>query len=222
MEKRTGKLIVLSSQGTLFLNTDMQDYAVTSILSTFFSESQITDIGSDIALEAYCTKFFREIARMYDNCPKHEHETSATFCFESVVKNRTTAWGIFHSEFAISYPESFLKFLGVSICHAENMTFYPHFILNNTVFTEPLWWKVTSSNQVNSMVEMLGQIIYGETTPEQFFQRFPYANKGRINRFLDYEGFIIYSECPLGYEYNKIKTEPYYISMSAEPYYITS
>jgi hypothetical protein len=257
MEKRTGKLIVLSSQGTLFLPDQVKDYTVHAIMRALkLSEDEILEIAKimkpEEALENCCVPFFEELARMYDKLQQQENLTSISFCFESVVKNRRTAWGVLHTELAISYPDSSLKFLSGNICfggntnvgnsvaklaedyeeilskfeqnsqHGKNIVFTPHFNFPlgfNTMFLEPLWWKIINTTQINSMMEMLGQIIFGEVSAQQFLERFPPSNASRFfDLLLDYEGFIIYTDDEQGgYEYNKLKTEPYYISHKFRP-----
>ncbi len=113
----------------------------------------------------------------------------------------------------ISYKQSKLKLLSCNFCYGENIDFIPHFnfpVDFNNKFLEPLWWKITNTNQINEMMDSLGKIIFGEETTQQFLQRFPPSNTKLFDLILDYEGFIIYTEN--GKEYNKIKTEPYYIS----------
>jgi hypothetical protein len=258
MEKKTGKLIILSSQGTLFLPDQVKDYTVHAIMRALkLSEEQILEIAKimkpEEALKNCCVPFFEEITRMYDRLQHQENHTSVSFCFETVVKNRRTAWGVLHTELAISYPDSSLKFLSGNICfgnrentnvgnsvaklaedceeilskfeqnsqHGKNIVFTPHFNFPlgfNTIFLEPLWWKITNTTQINSMMEMLGQIIFGEISAQQFLERFPFSNTGFFDLLLDFEGFIIYTDNGEGgYEYNKLKTEPYYISHKFRP-----
>jgi hypothetical protein len=176
IEKKTGKLIVLSSQGTLLLPDQMKDYTVHAIMRSLgISEEVILSIAKNLnpeeALKICCVPFFEEISRMHEKLQQPENHTSISFCFETVVKNRRTAWGVLHTELAISYSNSSLKFLGGNVCFknsvtkvAENIEFTPHFkfpIGFNTVFLEPLWWKITNTTQINNMMESLGKIIFG-------------------------------------------------------------
>jgi hypothetical protein len=219
MERRTGKLIVLSTQGTMMMHSDMHSYVTTSILSTWFSDDKIRQLASDMdyltAYKTSCARFFDEIARMFDTCPKKKTETSITFCFEAIVEKRTCAWGVVSRELAVSYPKSVLKFLGVGICDGDKLISYPHYAVPegvNGVFEEPPFWRVDNSDKVNVMTETLNKISLGELPQETFFERFPYANHSRVSRFLDYEGFVIY----VNGQGNKIKTRVYYDAHSED------
>ena len=236
----SGMMIILSSQGTLFLPETVQDYTAHAVLATIgMSESQIASVASTCtpaeSVAKFAGPFFAKLSQMFQAYPAAASETlpvtSITLNFESVVRNRTTAWGIVHVELAIDYPESRLSFLGGAVCFATGEVHCdPHFtLLRHNVnaapsLPEPYWWPVKSSAEVESMMEALDAIIQGQKKPLDFVMQFPPQGlqQGLTNATppqLDYEGFVMYTPVPstasatvVALEYNKIKTNSYYIS----------
>jgi hypothetical protein len=227
-EKKFGKLIVLSSQATLLMPVAMQDYTVHAIMASIgFSEDEIAQKVDQMtpaqALEAYCEPFFASVDKMCNLCPLAEIDYSVNYLFESVVAYRTTAWKTMHTELAISYPTSVVKFLGTAICSETSLTFKPHFVTHyNTDFKEPMWWFVDKSSQINAMMERIDAVLNGEIDIQQFFEEFPPVNSLPTNQYsftdFDCEGFVIYTSRQDGtLEYNKIKTNSYYSAHKFRP-----
>ncbi|ATZ80285.1 hypothetical protein BMW23_0227 [Bodo saltans virus] len=221
-EKKFGKLIILSSQTTLLMHASMQDYTVHAIMATIgFSEIDITKYIQGMtpaqALYTYCEPFFANINSMCDRYKISPSEYSINFMFESVVANRTTAWGKVYTNLAIAYPVSIIKFIGCTNCSQSDINFIPHFEMNdiNYDFREPCWWKISKSSQVNAMIELIDSVLHGNITIQDFFTSFP-PNKPRDTYDIidfDCEGFVIYTPSTNGnnlFEYNKIKTNSYY------------
>jgi len=227
---QTGKLIVISSQGTMCLPDQVQDYTVHAMLATLnATEEEIAEIAKVLspteALKKYGLKFFTFIGDMFERFFGNNSKdvSSCSFNFETIVKNRTTAWGHEHTELAISYPHSAMNFLSVTVCTEDQVHYYPHFQLPNfsfddeqseTInqdFPEPPYWSIVETSQIGNMVDHLEGIMSGKHTDASFFEAFP-PNNNVCPTFPDYEGFILYTKTTDSFEYNKVKTPTYYIA----------
>ena len=217
-------VVILSSQGTFFIGEDMQSYTVTSILASLgYKDIDITEIANKMtyleALKEYGNKWFNNITEIFDKIKCTCCDTNIiTLCFETICKNRTTAWKELHTELAISYNKSNMKFLGASFCGNNFIKFIPHFILNiNNIFLEPLWWKISSTTEINLMLSDIELCIKGYITSQEYIKKYiPYNidsyKDNDIN--IDYEGFVFYTPYLDGtnieYDYHKIKSTTYY------------
>jgi len=230
---QTGKLIVISSQGTMCLPEQVQDYTVHAMLATLgIIEDEIVEIAKVLSptetLKKYGLKFFTLISDMFErffgNNSKYD-VSSCSFNFETIVKNRVTAWGYEHTELAISYPHSAMKFLSATVCAKTQVHYYPHFQLPNfnlddeqsesinQDFSEPPYWHIAETSQIGNMVDHLEGIMSGKYTDVSFFETFT-PNNNVLPTFPDYEGFILYTKTinSCEFEYNKVKTPTYYIA----------
>lgn len=212
-----GMTCVLSTQGTFSVGNEMQNYMTTSILSTCFTHDEIVRLAETSTcvelMEKYGLPFFEKIKKFIENYTIVDG--CVTLNFETVCRHRLTAWNEFHKELAISYPETFYRYLGLSISGSETK-FIPHFRTINSVFDEPMWWKIEHTKQINEMILDLSKCIHGVMTEDEFLVHHPYSNKTSPNtKFFDYEGFVFYSmnSSPyFEYDYNKIKTLEYYMT----------
>ena len=215
-----GKVIVLSSQGTFTMSSHIHCYTITAILGAMgIPDDQIVTIASQLnpieVFDQMCGPFMYDLSQMFDRAMIKD-QTSITFNFETICKNRTSAWGKLHSELTIAYPRSTIKFLGTSVCTSSIM-FYPHFLTSfNERFQEPLWWKINHASQIENMMNLLDNIILSKNQEVDFVKNHPPSNPNFVidqyDDKLDYEGFIIYTPAShgQGVEYNKIKTTTYY------------
>lgn len=215
--------IVISSQGTLFLGKDMQNYVIRSII---ISSTEISDdTFNELLLSGYThfdilklhgSLFFNNVNLMMNNNKEFlsDGNVSVTLNFEAICKNRD----ITHCELAISYPKSTLKYLGLSVCSEKNVTFNPHFNdkLTNTFFDEPICWKISHSDQIVEMLKDLELELRKNISKEEFLNKYAELMITKIHKphdvIFDYEGFVIYTKNEECFDYGKIKTNMYYKS----------
>lgn len=193
------RLLVPATQGTFMESGFMASYMVTSMLIgtnivtrdslKIFESSGKTYV--DVWLQ-YGDEFIKKILAFtfFDDLTE-----SQTFCFEAICKNRC---GLFqdstHTELACSYDRDRLIFLGTSL--SEKRFYIPHSIYSEKYFVpfeEPFWWKISHSNQINSMLESLEKIITNDMTRTEFIMRFPPENKSfeeSDENIIDCEGFV--------------------------------
>ena len=227
---------VISSQGTLFLGSDMQGYMITSLLvgSGIMSDDDIKKMAK--------TKSYNQVfqengfltlsySKQIMNKIKLNRSKliSITLSFEAICKYRTSAWNDIHPELAVSYNRSSCKFLGMSACYEDNILYLPHFALSclteyvNTCFKEPLWWKVNHTEQINDMINDLEECIKNKMTTIDYLTKHRpnnYCHDGE-NESLDYEGFVFFVpnkiKDMIEYDYGKIKSRIYYITHKYSP-----
>ena len=232
------KVITISSLGTLSA-FHMQSYFVQSILSQYISDDELYELAKSTsyleALKLYGTLFFEKISTMISQQESLFDISSLTFNFETIVKDRMTAWSYkrlnaegyshFHYELAMSYKKSDISFLGIGISKMDgHIKSLPHFVCNfNQLFNVPIVWKITSSNDVNNILTSLSDVLCEKISESDFFhihKSKQYTNTNTVNYELDFEGFVLYTNPDLGYtkatqivgqEYNKIKLVEYYV-----------
>jgi hypothetical protein len=122
-------IVVISTQGTLFIGEDMQDYLLTSI------DMDIYDFINKIIL------YYNEL----------KYEKYISMYFELYCKNRTTNIGKRHTELAVGYSENGFKLLGINV----DDIYIPHFKLPNIIFQQPLFYKISNINQIFKLLELL-------------------------------------------------------------------
>lgn len=231
----SGNRCVGSSQTTFSMGHDMQPYNVTAILGEVYGDEKIKEIiQENISYSEALTKYGSQWINKTNNICNYIHNLypdaiTITLNFESICKNRTSAWELSpHNELATTYEKSCTKFLGVSICGKKYVKFIPHFDIEKNVkmcITEPYYWRIKTTEKVNTMLQDLESTIVSNITPEEFLTKHPPNNilmNSENTRFftindMDFEGFIFYTETPdtilTGeYNYNKIKSTAYYKS----------
>jgi hypothetical protein len=158
-----------------------------------------------------------------------------TFIFEAVCKDRTSAFKSdtqVHTELACRYSKDMFVFLGMSI--ADQRFYVPHMLYSKyskVPFEQPLYWEITNSSQVSSMMRSMEDLIFGRITKLEYFEHHPPVNLPTDidDVIIDFEGWVlmkiavfdsedtIHSEIsrltriPLTI-YSKIKTLAYYMS----------
>jgi hypothetical protein len=217
---------VFNTQGTLFMGDQMQAYMATAIINdgAFPYNALKDDIKENAltpaqALKKYLAPFMIKLNKLYggfiEKYGKHEVITAS---FEAVCKQRTSAWGDVHVELAISYPESMVRFLGLSY-GASSVNYLPHTelseILHYAEIYEPLYWNISHTVEVEKLLTDLTKCARGMCTVDEFLLMNPPKNTGLYTKHLDYEGFVFYriytnSDETKKYVYSKIKTNEYY------------
>lgn len=237
IENNTRFIPVLSTQGTFILGNEMTDYMITAIISSIDSNNINELAGKLSPLELfalYLPKFFEMLIKFYNNFTgNYGDQEIITISCEAICKNRSSAWvniapeAKVHTELTVAYKRSVIKILGLSYGD-KNPVYLPHFVFSSIIheagFSEPLWWRIESSVQIEQMFEQLSITIRSKNRREaekEFLQKFKPNNEySNINDHndseFDYEGFVFYTLIPningTIYDYSKIKTEEYYKS----------
>lgn len=222
--EKFGLVGVVSTQGTLMMASDMQDYFVTSNL-----ESKIIGLKRDYLIEQakrynpvelfelHGESWFIEMIRVLNSLPVVDSVSNISLCWESVCENRSTAWGNLHSELAISYSSSMCLFLGASWSGNSWVLNIPHTMLEIESINEPRFWRTSTSAQVDCLMRGLEDVVYGRITNNDFLTKFSPSNKTWDNTLsLHPEGYVCYTregtfkDLPI-VDYNKLKLAAYYI-----------
>ena len=182
--EKFGLVGVVSTQGTLMMGNDMQDYFVTSNL-----ESTIVGLNRDYLIEkaktntpdqlfeSYGEPWFREMNRVLNSLPSVDSASTISICWESVCANRLTAWNNLHTELAISYSSSMCLFLGASWSGYPWVLKVPHTMLEIESISEPRFWITSTSTQVDGLMRGLEDVVYGRISGKEFLTKFPPSNK---------------------------------------------
>jgi len=219
---------VFGTQGTFFMNEDIHDYMITSIISSLNDINIYEEALTYSPLEVFkkhSNKFFDRLIKFYALFTK-KYDTSdvMTLSFEAFCKNRASAWvkqnGRVHTELTISYKSSNIKFLGVSYGDMK-INYLPHFaisdMINDSGFEEPLYWFINSPEKIEEMMIDLSDLIKNKDT-EKYFEKHKPSNKYPLKELIvDYEGFVFYRFVNGEYDYSKIKTEEYYRCHKLKP-----
>jgi Adenylylsulphate kinase len=248
MKTITGLTCVLSTQGTYFIGNDMQNYMTTAILGIISTSDDALNIAGSSPSSAdfmsnYGTcngaivTFCKNIATLTESNKAIMLEgaiTSCTISFEAICASRKSIWGDLHTELAVSYPNSFVRYLGMSVCSDTSISFHPHFATINSVFDEPYWWNITHSSEIESMLTDLSKVIRRTMTTDEYLEIHPIHNVRPVtNGYFDFEGFVFYTVCGEShivnsdgritfgldtvFDYGKIKTQEYYNSHKFRP-----
>jgi hypothetical protein len=226
---------IFSTQGTLFLSNDMQDYMVTSLLigTCEQTEESLQTLAFEgltplDALKLVGKGFFNQLWKFFEYSTRSTIPSPMTLSFEAICKNRHAVWpnSKKHIELAVNYPFTTLRFLGCTIGLGETIGNYrAHFqwpdlddyfssIGTGITWDQPMYWQITTAKDVESMMHDLSRVIRGDLTDREYLQLHPPVNLSTVRfPYLDYEGWILYRELPDGtLDYSKIKTNEYYVS----------
>ncbi len=218
-------LLSFSTQSTLLVGEFMQDYTVTALLSTVMSDIEIAKYSDKSYLEVFGMFGKPVISMLYELIKNASFKLNwndldtITLSMESICKDRTTVFNgaIVHKELALSYQESSLTVLGISFSNIHKVTYHPHYKFSEEIYTvgliEPSFWVVSHTEQINSLIESIDNVIKGQITIKEFYESHPPSNKFHFEEIIDYEGFVTYSMKRNEYgslNYNKIKTDAYY------------
>jgi hypothetical protein len=218
-------LLSFSTQSTLLVGEFMQDYTVTALLSTVMSDIEIAKYSDKTYLEVFAMFGKPVISMLYELIKNASFKLNSndldtiTLSMESICKDRTTVFNgaIVHKELALSYDESSLTVLGISFSNSSDVTYNPHYEFSEQIYTvglkEPSFWVVNHTEQINSLIQSIDNVIKGQITIKEFYETHPPSNKFHFEQIIDYEGFVTYSMKRNEYgslNYNKIKTDAYY------------
>jgi hypothetical protein len=212
---------IMSTQGTWFHFPEMHDYMVSSILVDLcgIPQEQLCKYATDHtpveAFNEFGDMFITKLYLFYK-----QYEQNMCLSFEAVCNQRTTCWGEKHIEFAISYPETFIRFLGCSFfdTNCTSFVYKAHCQLEKELFSlfdQPLYWKIEHAKDIEIMMKSLTDTICKKITVDQFLAKHKPSNINPTpSKYLDYEGFIFYRAITgrNSYDYSKIKTVEYYKS----------
>jgi hypothetical protein len=214
-----GFVAVVSTQGTLTIGNDMQDYFVTSIYDSHYPVSRDTIITESPTefFKKNCGFWFSEMIAVLNQLPFMDDCKNISLCWETVCAGRLTLWANLHQELAISYNKSMYLFLGASWCGNTWLMNVPHTMLNLTDVSEPRFWITENAKQVDDLMRGLEDVVYGRLSSLAFISRFTPSNKTFDPLLpLHPEGYVCYTkegeyrDLPL-VDYNKLKLSAYYI-----------
>jgi hypothetical protein len=208
---------ILSTQTTLYMGEHMQDYNVTALLVGFniVTEDALAELAKTMTpaqvFETYGEEVMDRFKRLIEGI---DGDVVSVSC-ESVCKNRISAWSTLHTELAVSYESSFIRVLGVSVCSPTSIIWKPHYeyseLLAYAELMEPLYWMITNTKMIESMLTDLSLVIRKRMTEGEFLDKYPPNNAYDTMLYFDWEGFVGL-RTDRNYDYFKIKTEEYYNS----------
>jgi hypothetical protein len=198
-ECKGGPLVVIATQGTLFIGPDMQDYVVTSL------QSLLGPLSDGITLEDAWTQqaplFVKSVLEFVSATPFADQRMH--LCFEAYCKGRKSLWGRLHTELAISYTSNGFNLLGSMVSNQ----YIPHFDLPSVVFTQPIHLHVTTTKQVYAIMRDMDRVVMGDLDRAEFLTRYGFPLTSTIHM----EGWVLLTPISgCGYDYAKIKTPLYY------------
>lgn len=208
---------ILSTQTTLYMGVQMQDYNVTAMLVGFniVTEDELDELAkTNTPAQVFETHGEEVIDRFRRLAEGIEGDVVSISC-ETVCKNRMSAWKTLHTELAVSYENSFVRVLGVAVCSSSSIVWKPHYeyseLLAYAELMEPLYWMITNTNTIESMLTDLSLVIRQKMTETAFLDKYPPNNTYDTLLYFDWEGFVGL-RTDRSYDYFKIKTEEYYNS----------
>ena len=217
-------LPIFNSSGTLFLSA-MQGYTLTAIgcgmnIIDYVELSKLAASKKpDELLDLIIPTFLMSLEKFFISLPTKLQNDIMSLSFETICENRKSCWGDIHTELAVSYPKSMIRFLGCSFNHLNNAgDFLPHFTLEESLkisgFEQPLFWRIHNSVEVEKMIEGLNLVIQGKLNEKGFYSLYKCNNSFPSKYdYLDYEGFVFYRILNDDrFDYSKIKTNSYYIA----------
>lgn len=195
-------IVTISTQGTLFIGEQMQDYFLTAIqplVGTIMSMSEWVDV-----LPTFVSRFLE-----YYDMIGLDNQDMCNFCFEAYCKDRLTITGSIHTELAVGYNHNGFNLLGMM----NQGRYHPHFILPRRIFTQPLYLHVTNTNQVYELMKDLDDIVQGNVDMQSFYRHFSVMDEF-TSKMVHPEGFVLLTpykqDSITHYDYAKIKTQLYY------------
>ena len=224
--KYNGKAFtIIATNGTLQVSDHMISYVVTAFSQEF---KYVNPIGNNLEVwnDLIPEILNHEYAFLYDNVKNNFRFTgNITLQFEAICENRMTRDGEVHTELAMSYPFGGLFFLGLTYISCRRAVYVPHFdvekLVNQAGYKQPLFWKNRYGEEIIQMLYDLEKI---STEPlfskEDFLTKYKPDNEVIPNICeIDHEGFVILVKTKLvrGWEYNKLKTELYYLFHKLHP-----
>ncbi len=208
----TNSVLVMMSQGTLWIGEDMQWYNTTALFSEACNNTPI--LTPQMKIKIYGPALFQRLAGLFTELKGDQK----MIIFETICKNRTTDNGIIHNELAVSYEKSSYTLLSATeIYHNDDApkeyVYVPHYKFSELIvkygFIEPAYWYVSTTDQMDKLIRDVGDVIYQRSDINGFYQKNPPANKYGYEMVIDFEGFVVY-DVIRNNSYSKIKTDEYY------------
>ena len=191
-------IVTVSTQGTLFIGEEMQDYFLTSVQPVIDYEVKSFDSWEQMA-----PLLVSKVLDYYTSM-KLDNTDMVNMCFESYCKNRISFTGRLHTELAVGYDHN-----GVNLLGAMNQGRYiPHFDLPRRVFKQPFYYNIKNTMDVYRLMGELDEVVLGKRTMDQFLENFDIDEF--TSRVVHPEGFVLLTPIDGVYDYAKIKTQMYY------------
>ncbi len=194
-------IITISTQGTLFIGLDMEDYFLTSIQSLISTPIEFVS-DWDMVIPQFvslCMEYYWEL--------KLNMGLMCNICFEAYCANRTTITGKVHTELAVGYDHNGFNLLGMMY----NTRYIPHFNMPKKIFKHPVHINIQSSGQVFDLMNKLDKIVLGELTLNDFLAETNCQPDDLTSNVIHPEGFVMLTpDSSNTYDYAKIKTQLYY------------
>eukprot|EP01036_Dinobryon_divergens_P026819 gene26820-35509_t len=191
-------IITVSSQGTLFLGSDMQDYFLTAIQTLM--DTVVTSVDDWAAIvPTFVAKFLDYYVSI-----NLDNKEMVNMCFESYCKNRQSFKGKLHPELAVGYDHNGLNLLGLM----NKGVYRPHFDLPRRIFTQPFFYRISNTGEVYRLMHELDEVVLGVRTADQFLANFLLDEF--TSKVVHPEGFVLLTPFNGTYDYAKIKTQMYY------------
>ena len=219
-EENKMDVMVLSTNGTYFMGTDMYDYNVHAMLSIIMSDEEIYKNADTLPIDLFrqhglpiLQKFCALAESVNINSPGLY---AITISAETIVRDRLTFCGKRHYELATAYNSSSFTPLGFTMYTMDGMLqYFPHFCFSEQIvqngFLEPPYWFISNASVLEKMIEDLDNVIFKKITQDEYFAKYPTQNKFSFGKFLDFEGFVSYRmEDGLNFDYSKAKTDAFY------------
>ena len=191
-------IITVSSQGTLFLGPDMQDYFLTSIQT--LTDTVVTSMDDWATI---VPNFVAKVLDYYESI-NLDNKEMVNFCFESYCKNRISFNGKLHPELAVGYDHSGLNLLGLM----NKGVYTPHFDLPRRIFTQPFFYRINNTGEAYRLMHELDEVVLGVRSTDQFLTNFLLDEF--TSQVVHPEGFVLLTPIDGTYDYSKIKTQMYY------------
>jgi len=191
-------ILTVSTQGTLFIGPDMQEYFLTSIQTLM--DTVVTSMDDWITI---VPNFVAKFLDYYESI-NLDNKEMVNICFESYCKNRLTFNGKLHTELAVGYDHNGLNLLGLM----NKSVYTPHFDLPRRIFTQPFYYRIKNTDEVYRLMGELDEVVLGTRTTDQFLTNFMLDEF--TSRVVHPEGFVLLTPMNGTYDYAKIKTQMYY------------
>lgn len=209
--RTSNALIVVATQGTLFISPDMQDYFLTSIFSVFNKKpnSAVTEHANWLEISAIFGEWVLKQINVISigNVTSDLSHIMCTLSYEAICKDRLTYKGVVHSELAVSYDRSQFVFLGLFHANDHTIRFVPHFELETKDLCEhPPIVRVSNSNEVFTIMKDLSNVVIGTLSATDFSTRYFSTPNTQFNP----EGFVLLTRYDGVWDYSKIKSTMYY------------
>jgi hypothetical protein len=210
-------LIFVSTQRTLFVAPDMQDYILTALTGFINIEQSITRMDQWSIVIPHLVKKLLDYRDLLIEQNIISSEQRVTWMFEALCENNQTITGTKHTELASQNQVSSLVFLGMLTYpvgpnpKCELCTFIPHFELPRR-WLQPAHIKITNTSQATQLIQQLNQVIIGDMAVETFMSQFEIIDEFTA-RFCQ-EGFVVLMKMTESeyWEYAKLKSLPYYVA----------